>query len=149
MIAVLKKNINLVSVAEGSGVEGKRHGRRYVAPCPFHAERTPSFYIFDDNHFKCFGCGEHGDVIDFVQKLHGLPFKEALKFLGIEQGRMTPKMKAEIEQRKRRAELIKDFQKWCGDYGAWLGAMIIRTEKLMRGITPEDLDLYASLLHGL
>ena len=114
MIQAAKQNIDLVSVAEGSGVEVKRHGRRFVAPCPFHAERTPSFYIFDDNHFKCFGCGEHGDVVDFVQKLYGLSFQDALAHLGIERGELTPKMKAEIQQRKRKAELVKRFRLWAG-----------------------------------
>lgn len=52
-----------------------------LVPCPFHNERTGSFKIFPDNHFKCFGCGEHGDVIDYIQKIHQMTFKEAVRFL--------------------------------------------------------------------
>lgn len=50
--------------------------------CPFHAERTPSFAVFlKDNHFHCFGCNVHGDVITFTQKLHNYSFYDACKHL--------------------------------------------------------------------
>ena len=53
-----------------------------TALCPFHSEKTPSFKIYhDDNHYHCFGCQEHGDAIDFIQKLHQSSFKEAVKLL--------------------------------------------------------------------
>jgi len=149
MLIAKKNNIDIVYIIESAGIELKRSGTRHIGLCPFHAEKTPSFTLFPDGGFKCFGCGESGDVIDFVKKLHGLSFQDALKHFGIEQGRITPKMSAEIKQRKRRTELIKQFKKWCGDYGAWLGTMINRTEKLMKNITPDDLNLYAPLLHGL
>ena len=57
--------------------------RRYVmALCPFHSEKTPSFYIYKDNNkYKCFGCGVHGDAIDFVSNVHRLNFVDAVKFL--------------------------------------------------------------------
>jgi hypothetical protein len=146
---IIKDHIELTRVVESAGVELRRQGSRHVALCPFHDEKTPSFFIFNDRRFKCFGCGEHGDVIDFVQKHYGISFQGALKHLGIEQGHITSEIQTKIERRKRRAELINQFKKWCGDYGAWLGAMINRTQKLTKGITPEDLDLYAPLLHEL
>lgn len=149
MIAVAKQSIDTVSIVESAGVELRRNGPRHVGLCPFHSEKTASFYVFDDGGFKCFGCGESGDVIDFVQKIYGLSFKDALKNLGIEQGYLSAEKKAEIKWRKRRSELVRQFKKWCGDYGAWLGTMINSTQKLMQGITPEDLDLYAPLLHRL
>lgn len=150
MIAEFKQNINLVSLVESSGIELNRRGTRHVGLCPFHDEKTPSFFVFQDNHYKCFGCGEHGDVIDFVQKLYGLSFKDALKYLGIEQGRITPKVRQDIEKRKRRAELVSQFKDWINHYTAHVGTLIIETEALMKaGIPPEDLDLYAELLHGL
>jgi DNA primase len=141
MIADLKQNIDLVDVAQVSGVELRRSGPRYVGLCPFHSEKTPSFYVFDDNRFKCFGCQESVDIIDFTQKLNGLSFGKALKFLGISHGRITPEMQRRIEQQKRKAKLIKRFRKWESRYLGWLGMMINRTEKLMKSITPEDLDL--------
>jgi hypothetical protein len=150
LIADLKQSLDLASIVESAGVTLKRHGNRHVGLCPFHSEKTPSFYVFGDQRFKCFGgCGSHGDVIDFVQKMYGLSFQDALKHLGIEQGHITPEMRRDIERRKRKAELVRRFRLWCGRYSAHLGTLINRTEKLMKGIAPENLDLYAPLLHGL
>ena len=51
-IEVAKQNIDLVSVVEGVGIELKKRGTRHVGLCPFHSEKTPSFFIFPDNRFK-------------------------------------------------------------------------------------------------
>jgi predicted P-loop ATPase len=61
-------------------------GAEFRACCPFHAERTPSFTVYQGRkrtqEFHCFGCGEKGDVIDFVQRYDGVPFAEACEILG-------------------------------------------------------------------
>lgn len=58
------------------------NANRLVGKCPFHEEDTGSFFIFtDDNHFHCFGCQEHGDVITFIEKTKNMDFKEAVNFL--------------------------------------------------------------------
>ena len=60
----------------------KRSGANYIGLCPFHNEKTPSFSLSPSKGiFKCFGCGEGGDVISFVMKREGLGFREAIKFL--------------------------------------------------------------------
>jgi len=60
----------------------RKVGSRFVGLCPFHQEKTPSFYIFPDNHWYCFGaCSEGGDVIKFVMKLRNLTFPEAVRYL--------------------------------------------------------------------
>lgn len=63
--------------------EGKLTGSvRLMGKCPFHEERSPSFFIFTNtNTFHCFGCQEGGDVIDFVQKKFNVDFKEAVRRL--------------------------------------------------------------------
>lgn len=149
MISELKKNIDLVSVVETAGVELTHTGSKYRGLCPFHTEKTPSFFVFQDNRFKCFGCGAHGDVIDFVQKVHGLTFHDALKHLGIEQGRITPQIRKEIARRKRRAELVAEFKDWIERYCIEVSDLWFQTKNLMKNIPPEDLDLYANLFHGL
>jgi DNA primase len=59
-----------------------RAGRHFKALCPFHNERTPSFVVSPELQiFKCFGCGESGDVYTFLEKYEGMEFGEALKFL--------------------------------------------------------------------
>lgn len=49
--------------------------------CPFHEEKTPSFFVYSDNHFHCFGCGVHGGAIDFVMQSEKLSFPEAVRRL--------------------------------------------------------------------
>lgn len=61
----------------------KKAGRIYKGLCPFHGEKTPSFTVSPDRGiYKCFGCGEGGDIFDFVMKLEGLTFPESLRTLG-------------------------------------------------------------------
>lgn len=58
-------------------------GSEWKACCPFHAERSPSFTIFaGGDKFHCFGCGAGGDVLDFVQRLHGVSLRDAAQMLG-------------------------------------------------------------------
>ncbi|HKJ02644.1 MAG TPA: CHC2 zinc finger domain-containing protein, partial [Longimicrobiales bacterium] len=64
----------------GELVPLKKAGREYKACCPFHEERTPSFYVVPDKGFyKCFGCGKSGDVFSFIMERMGLDFVEAVK----------------------------------------------------------------------
>ena len=64
----------------GEHVPLKRAGKDYRARCPFHEERTPSFYVVPSKGFyNCFGCGESGDVFTFLMKTRGLSFVEAVK----------------------------------------------------------------------
>ncbi len=149
MIAEFKQNIDIVSVVKSAGVDLQQRGTRHIGLCPLHAEKTPSFFVFDDNRFKCFGCQESGDVIDFVQKLHGLTFQDALKHLGIERGEITPQVRRDIEGRKRKAELLTQFRGWEEKYCSYVSKLWRRTRKLMLKIPPEDLELYAPLLQML
>lgn len=76
----IKEKLDIVNVAESYLSSMKRSGANYFALCPFHNEKTPSFSINQDLQlFKCFGCGESGDVIAFIQKLEGLDFPQTLE----------------------------------------------------------------------
>ncbi len=60
----------------------KRSGRSYSGLCPFHKEKSPSFYVSPDKQiFHCFGCGEGGDVLGFIKKIENITFKEAIEML--------------------------------------------------------------------
>ena len=74
---IVKENVNLREAAELYGIDVNRYGK---ALCSFHNDRHPSLYVADD-HYYCFACGEHGDVIDFAAKLFGLPLYEAAQRL--------------------------------------------------------------------
>ena len=75
---IVKENVNLREAAELYGIDVNRYSK---ALCPFHNDRHPSLYVADD-HYYCFACGEHGDVIDFVGKLFQLsPYDAARKLM--------------------------------------------------------------------
>ena len=74
---IVKENVNLREAAELYGIDVNRYGK---ALCPFHNDRHPSLYVADD-HYHCFACGEHGDVIDFVSKLFRLSLYDAAQKL--------------------------------------------------------------------
>lgn len=67
----------------GRSVKLQRAGREFKACCPFHEDRSPSFFVNDEKDFyHCFGCGAHGDVLDFVQAVEGVGLVEAAERLG-------------------------------------------------------------------
>jgi len=77
----LKARVNLLEVVSRV-VSMKKVGARFRGLCPFHQEKTPSFYANPDNGFyKCFGCGKAGDAITFVRETEGLTFTEAVETL--------------------------------------------------------------------
>lgn len=82
----IKARLDIVEIV-GPYVALKKSGRSFRALCPFHGEKTPSFYVFPDRgSWKCFGCGEGGDVFTFVQKRENLDFVEALRMLAARAG---------------------------------------------------------------
>jgi DNA primase len=104
----------------GRSVRLARSGRESKGCCPFHGEKTPSFYVYDD-HFHCFGCGEHGDAITFVMKTQGAAFMEAVESLAAEAGLEVPKSSpAEAEREAKRASIHEVLQAAAKTYQAWL-----------------------------
>ena len=78
----IKSNANIADVI-GSYVDLIPNGAEFKGCCPFHDEKTPSFNVVPNKQFyHCFGCGAHGDVIDFVVDYAGVSFKEACDSLG-------------------------------------------------------------------
>ena len=78
LFETVKNNVSLREAAQAYGLEVNRHGK---ALCPFHNDRHPSLYVAND-HYYCFTCGEHGDVIDFTARLFDLkPYDAAMKLV--------------------------------------------------------------------
>lgn len=76
----------------GARVPLKRKGREYAAPCPFHDERTPSFYVSPTKQFyHCFGCGAHGTAISFLMNYDRLEFLDAVEELARRAGMEIPR----------------------------------------------------------
>ncbi|PYD47631.1 DNA primase [Novacetimonas pomaceti] len=84
-----------------------RSGRNWKACCPFHGEKTPSFYVYDD-HFHCFGCGVHGDVISFVMQSEGRSFPEAVEELASAAGMEVPRPDRHQREAQQEARTLGD-----------------------------------------
>ena len=81
LIQKIKEENDIVDVVSEI-VKLKRSGRNYSGLCPFHKEKSPSFSVSSDKQiYKCFGCGEAGNVITFVMKTKSLNFVEAVEHL--------------------------------------------------------------------
>ncbi len=94
-----------IAAVIGRRVKLARSGRNWKGCCPFHGEKTPSFYVYDD-HFHCFGCGVHGDAVSFVMQSQGASFPEAVEQLAAEAGMDVPKpTPAAAEAERRRLDL--------------------------------------------
>ena len=83
----------------------ERAGRQLKACCPFHGEKTASFYIYED-HYHCFGCGAHGDAISFVMQSEGAGFMEAVERLAGEAGLEVPKLSPAVAQAEQHRHTI-------------------------------------------
>jgi DNA primase len=91
----------------GRYVKLERRGREFAGLCPFHNEKTPSFYVVEDkNFFHCFGCGAHGDAIGFVMRADNLDFLEAVEKLAGEAGLAVPQSTPEERERARRQKTL-------------------------------------------
>ncbi|MDX9799131.1 MAG: DNA primase, partial [Bacteroidales bacterium] len=88
---------DIVSII-GSYIKLERKGKDYKACCPFHNEKTPSFSVrAEEQTYKCFGCGEGGNVVNFLMKYEQLNYPEAIKELGRRAGIEIPEVKLSEE----------------------------------------------------
>ena len=76
------KEFNNIEDVIGENIKLEKKGTSYTGLCPFHKEKTPSFHVNStDGYYKCFGCGEAGDVITFIEKYKNYSFQEAVEYL--------------------------------------------------------------------
>ncbi|EQK47053.1 DNA primase [[Clostridium] bifermentans ATCC 19299] len=108
IIEEIKSRSDIVKVISDY-IKVQQSGINYKGLCPFHGEKTPSFYINTSKQiYKCFGCGEGGDVINFVMKIENLEFMDAVKLLAKDCGiEINTNMD---EQSKIRMEKVKKIQ---------------------------------------
>ncbi|HSQ97775.1 MAG TPA: DNA primase [Rickettsiales bacterium] len=86
----------------------KKRGRDFVACCPFHHEKTPSFSVSDmKGIYHCFGCGKSGNIFTFVMEMEGLNFKEAIEYLANLYGIALPKIEHKKEVKKEEVDEIE------------------------------------------
>jgi DNA primase len=110
----------------GRRVKLVRRGREQVGLCPFHHEKTPSFYVVEDkSFFHCFGCGAHGDAIGFVMRAENLDFLEAVGKLAAEAGLAVPQYSPEERGRAQRQKTLLEVLEAAAAFyeeGLWASA---------------------------
>lgn len=77
----IKSRLDILDII-GEYLKLRKVGAGYQALCPFHSEKTPSFYVSPERQtYKCFGCGAYGDIFSFIMEMEGIEFREALHLL--------------------------------------------------------------------
>lgn len=105
---------NDIETVIGKYVDLKRAGSNMTGCCPFHSERTPSFTVFPEKNFYCFGCGAGGDVITFIMRIENLDYPHAVQHLAESAGIPIPqddnsfvRREKEVLSRERNYEMNK------------------------------------------
>ena len=102
----LRNRISLSGLI-GRRVKLARRGREFAGLCPFHHEKTPSFYVVEDkSFFHCFGCGAHGDAIGFAMRADNLDFIEAVEKLAGEAGLVVLQASPQERERAQRQKTL-------------------------------------------
>ena len=118
-LTTLKEKLNIIEVA-GNYISLERRGGSWWACCPFHHEKTPSFAINEtDQYYHCFGCGESGDVIKFVQNMENIEFMDAVKLLADRANLQVPQVGADSKQTvelKRKKDAILNILNDCAHF---------------------------------
>lgn len=107
----IKSRINIIDLVK-EYIELKPAGAYHKAVCPFHNEKTPSFMVSPERQiYHCFGCGEHGDIFTFVEKMEGVEFPEALRLLAKKAG---VEIKNEDPRLRNERTKLQDILKFAG-----------------------------------
>lgn len=132
----------LLSGLVAKTVKLQKAGREFRACCPFHNEKTPSFYVNDDKGFyHCFGCGAHGDAIRWMTDQRGLPFIDAVKELAQAAGLDLPEQDRRAAEKAERAkglhEVMADAAAWFAERLNGIEGAEARNVLKRRGISEE------------
>ncbi|MBX3564650.1 MAG: DNA primase [Sphingomonas sp.] len=123
-------------------VKLQKAGREYRACCPFHNEKTPSFYVNDDKGFyHCFGCSAHGDAIRWMTDQRGLPFIDAVKELAQAAGMEMPEQDRRSAERAQQAkglhEAMDEAARWFAERLQGIEGAEARAALKKRGVSEE------------
>ncbi len=135
----IKEKLDIASVI-GNYIKIEKSGINWKARCPFHNEKTPSFFISSERQsYYCFGCGEKGDIFTFVEKFEGLDFKGALESLAQKAGVEIKNLPKE-ERFDKKDELLSVLKEATNLYSKNLESNKIGMDYLKgRGLTIESI----------
>jgi DNA primase len=142
----VKQRLDIIQVVS-EYVKLQKSGRNYKAACPFHSEKTPSFFVFPERQsWHCFGaCGTGGDIFSFVMKKEGVDFAQALRLLAAKAGvplvdQATPQRQAQDKERERLSEINEAAAEYY--HHALLNASVAETARNYvagRGLSAETI----------
>lgn len=108
-IQQIKERLDIVNLVS-SYIKLQKTGINYRAVCPFHSEKKPSFFVSPARQmFRCFGCGASGSIFDFVMKIEGVEFGDALRILAKRAGVELPTFHPELKTKRQRLYEICDL----------------------------------------
>ncbi|MCX5998766.1 MAG: CHC2 zinc finger domain-containing protein [Chloroflexi bacterium] len=144
-IGEIKQRVDIVELASEYVPGLKKSGRNFKAPCPFHAEKVPSFYVFPERQsWHCFGaCGTGGDVFSLVMRKEGVDFGEALRVLARRAGvSLAP---PRVDEGQRQEDKLREINEAAADYYHNLllhsGAAVIARDYLaQRGVSAKSTE---------
>jgi DNA primase len=145
VIEQIKERIDVASLV-GQQVALKKSGRSLKGLCPFHGEKTPSFYVFPDKgNYHCFGCGANGDIFTYVMRTQNLAFGDALRQLALQAGVTLPERKPETEEDRA----LDRLRQACASAAQFFqfqlradGARVARDYLAKRGLTASTIEAW-------
>lgn len=161
IIEEIKSKLDILEII-GEYVQLKKAGSSFVAPCPFHHEKTPSFNVSPDRQvWHCFGCNEGGDVFTFLMKINSIEFKDALKILAERTG---VKLSEDYQKNYSQEETLRLINLWTAkffhamllkspsasmarDYVVKRGLLPATIDDFMIGYAPDSWDALINFLH--
>jgi DNA primase len=129
IIETIKAKIDVVEEI-GLVVALQKSGKAFKGLCPFHNERTPSFYVFPESQtWRCFGCNEGGDLFSFVQAQQSLGFRDALMYLAEKAGVPVEDNSGRSPEEERETSAVKErLRKLNEDALLWFHQMLLRSK---------------------
>lgn len=125
----------------------KQSGNRFLGLCPFHKEKTPSFFVNkEDQLYYCFGCHEGGNIINFVEKVNNLDFIEAVKFLAERGGVNLPEENGEVSKEHQLKKDIYEINKASAIY---FHNNLMNDKNALKYLTDRGLDIKTIKNFGL
>lgn len=154
---LIRERLNILDVVS-TYIKLDKAGSQFRARCPFHNEKSPSFYVSPHRgSYHCFGCSEHGDIFGFVMKIEGINFKDALKILADRAGvSLAQSANAKNEEQSHLIDILESATLFYennlsqnSDAKAYLKSRGVNTESIQKfriGFAPNDWrQLYTKL----
>ena len=137
----IKSRLSVVDVVSWY-VKLLRAGSNFKAPCPFHAEKSPSFFVSPARDvWHCFGCGIGGDQFRFIMQIEGMDFREALQLLAERAGvELRPENREERSERARLFSLLEEAAQFYQTHLS--GNPLVREYLTKRGVLPGTIEKF-------